>query len=115
MVQDDPEAGLDRRLATVARRIVKLKRVMGRAAGCAQIDGAAEIEALVARYASLTERCSHLDQHTAGSTSAEKAKIAALVDDLAGAVEDAMIRIYLGFQTDPADDAVRPMTANRRG
>ena len=66
MVQDDPEAGLDRRLATVARRIVKLKRViirklvMGIADGIMKVDGKVVYEAKGLRVALITDAAAAL-------------------------------------------------------
>ena len=105
MGQRDLETRPDLRMESLERRIMKLKRTMGRAAGCQQVEWANEIEVLDARYASLAERWSRIDQQGVHATPEERADIAALTDDLAGAVEDAMIRIYLDFQNEAAKAA----------
>jgi hypothetical protein len=89
-------------LAVLAKRIAKLEKSMSRALGCGQIAELDGIKQLMAQYTALDERWRRLDQQGACATPEREAEIAAMIDDLAGTVEDVMIWIYRSFQAGPA-------------
>jgi len=64
--------------------------------------GLGEIDELQGRHKALAERLHGLDQEGAATVSGVKAEIETMAHDLAGTVDDFIMRIDAGFQSAPA-------------
>jgi hypothetical protein len=103
MDRTDFRSGLQTRLTVLATRIADLRQKTSRATDHERSVEFGEIDELQGRYKALRERLQILDQEGAGASSGMKMEIETMADDLAGTVDDFMMRIDAAFQSAPAE------------
>jgi predicted nucleic acid-binding Zn-ribbon protein len=100
MEQTDLRPRLELRLTVLATRIAQLRHKMTQAAGPERIEELGEIDQLQERSKKLEKQLLDLEHHGAGAMPGVKAEIETMADDLAGTVDDFMMRIDAKFQLD---------------
>ena len=106
MDQADFRSGLTLRLTVLAARIAELRQKMSGADRPERIAEFGAIDSLQQRYDALDTRLLEFDQEDADAASGVKAEIATMAEDLAGTLDDFVMRIDAGF---------RPETEGKQG
>jgi hypothetical protein len=101
MEQADLRPRLELRLTVLATRIAQLRQKMTHAAGSERIEELGEIDQLQERSKMLEKQLLDLEHQGAGAMPGVKAEIETMADDLAGTVDDFMMRIDAKFQLGP--------------
>ena len=101
MEQTSLRPRLERRLTVLATRIAELRHKMCAATGLARLEEFGEIDQLEGRYDALETRLRRLDHEGVGRLPALKAEIETMAADLAGTLDDCILRIDSGFRLCP--------------
>ena len=103
MEQADLRPRLELRLTVLATRIAQLRHKMTHAAGPERIEELGEIDQLQERSKMLEKQLRDLEHQEPGAIPGVKAEIEIMADDLAGTVDDFMMRIDAKFRRDAAE------------